>query len=377
MKNLKVGTLVLIALTLILTGCDKAQQDKKFGMQALNSGLVAPIPVNADNNCGEKYSTKLMAGQYTEVGELLVWVDGRKLFAQFAAYDGNLFSETHLAVENDPNEIPHTKSGNPKIGNFEFHGEYSPMESDVIYEINLDEKELTGVVTIAAHAVVNIPTGEEICLDLAQLEAAIPVQEVTIDSIFYRKVNSYYDLFLSNAGDFNGMHLAWCADNNHREVDFENATLISSYSSTYPLIDVVPDPSKLPHLNYLMNKYYPDYSFPVIQAAVWTLMNGFYNNPSGGINLNATRLAQYNMIMSDVLANGAAFIPGPGDYLVVLVHSGNRKEYQNLFILYKKCTPVYDDQTAWAQGNPLSEYDTPFTPDGGSWATYFGYCLGQ
>jgi hypothetical protein len=360
MKTLKTG-LLLFALIALLSSCDKSAKDKELYQDPLMVESLNAVftPIN-EGNCGGLTSTPLIAGKNETVGEVLVGMDGTNLKVTYKIENPSVWmiKETHLAVESNLMDIPHTNTGNPKIGNFEYKENHLPFVSEFSYYI--PAADLHGVY-IAAHAVV-VKNGTNECLSVAEREFFIPESPVDI-AFKYTRIKSYYDLTFSNAGIFNGVQLGWCADNNGKPVGFQQATLISSYSSTYNLGLVVPHPENLDLLNYLMNTYYPSKSFPVIQAAIWHLMNGSYSNPSGGINLTSGQMTEYLNIIDDVKANGEGFEPGPTDYMVILVHSGDRFKYQNVFFLFKKC---YMDETAWGNG-------VRFTNS--SWAMYFMYCV--
>ncbi|HBE42272.1 MAG TPA: hypothetical protein DDW27_13895, partial [Bacteroidales bacterium] len=328
MRTLKTG-LLLIALVAVFTSCDKSA-NQKFMMNAKFNALINPIPLNA-GDCGEQFTTKLMAGQHIEAGQVNVWVQDGTLMVKYIANSDWLISETHLAVENDADLIPHTNTGNPKIGNFKYNRDHDPMVSEVLYEVPLAN--LGPTVYIAAHAVV----WQLHCDGIRELEAMLPGDDVLVGVSFSNPaylaadvnlVDSYYDLTISGAGALDGIYPSWCADNNGRPVDYSNAYLISSYSASCDLGSVVPKPENLDNLNYLMNKYYPGTGFKVLQAAIWTLMNGSYNFISGGITkppFTTAEKDEVDHIIADALDNGEGFVPGPSDYLVILVHSGDRK----------------------------------------------------
>jgi hypothetical protein len=365
MKKLKLG-LLIIALSAIIAGCEKVDSQKDF---LSLKGNTAPIalsnlgPMNSD--CGTEYTTDLVYGRTKiKVGEVTIWVDGNLLKVKYEITDGAwTISETHLAVENEANNIPLTRSGSPKIGNFEFSNTHNPAVSVFTYEIPING--LTDV-NIAAHAVVMTQSGET-CLAYTEIEAMLPAGAVGINFV-YTRINSYYDLTLDAAGEFTGTHLAWCADNNGKPVSYSSGTLISSYNPDLVLLGaVVPHPENLDLLNYLMNNYFPETPFKLLQAAIWNLINDKVFTGGGGIGtMSETELAQVATIIAEVKANGEGFIPQPGDYLVILVHSGNRLDYQNVFFLERMCTPVYSDETAWASGTEFP---------GADWSMYFGYCV--
>ena len=271
-------------------------------------------------------------------------------------------TESHLAVEAKFGDIPMTPTGNPKIGLFEFSETHDPAVTS--YEYVIDNIMGLEMVYIAAHAVVQTIAGYT-CEGLAEIEALIPANPVNV-SFTFTKINSYYDVTLSNADAFDGVHLGWCADNNGKPVNYTTANLISSYS-TYDFSQVIPNPENIDLLNYLMNKYVEERSFPVIQAAVWYIVNGYYNNPSGGILLTDVQMAELEVVVEEVMANGEGFVPKCGEKVVIFIDSGDRFKYQNTFILKEiPQYPYYKDETAWADGFPFP---------GANWATYFTYCF--
>jgi len=77
-------------------------------------------------------------------------------------------SETHLAVATSLDDIPQTKSGNPKIGKFPYKADHPEGTVTYTYTIDLDDYgllnngEYHGTLIFAAHAVVSHPSlGEE------------------------------------------------------------------------------------------------------------------------------------------------------------------------------------------------------------------------
>ena len=86
---------------------------------------------------------------------------------KYTTTDGWEITETHLAVAKSFDDIPQTKKGNPKIGQFPYKGDHSPAVTEVTYTINLDDFDLynpdngkyQGELFIAAHAVVRKLTG--------------------------------------------------------------------------------------------------------------------------------------------------------------------------------------------------------------------------
>lgn len=297
------------------------------------------------------------------VGEVSVVVEGDYIKVTYKITDDEwMISETNLAVETSMKDIPQTASGNPIPADFPNATLHNPFVKEYTYSVASAGR---SKVYIAAHAYVVKQIDEDCNTTAAMVEALIPSKRAEISSKI-TKVTSFYDLELSNAGELAGTYAGWCIDNNHKEADFSSALLVSSYSTKYDLNLFVPDKNNLDLLNYLMNKYYPATSFPVIQASVWRLMNGSFSNPDGGIELTSKQMDQYKTIIADVLAKGEGFIPGPGESFVIIADSGDRSKYQNVFFLFKKCTLVYQNEISWGKGQSFP---------GNSWAKYFGYCV--
>lgn len=344
-----------LIIAVLFTSCDKTTDtpdDPYSWLTILNK-----------DNIGAAAVTPLVANNSVTVGEVALSVTGENLTVTYMiTKEGYMLSETNLAVGDSLTDIPQTVTGNPITDDFEYSTAHDPYVMEYTYNVSCAD---FSTVVVAAHAYVATATGQETCLSVAQLQGLLPTSNVPV-SIVDTTVYSRYRISVSGAGELDGKHLAWCIDNNHKDATFTSALLLSSYSSSYDLSKVVPTPANLPHLNYLMNKYYILYSYPVIQAAIWRLMNGSFTNPSGGINLTAEQMTQFETITADALANGGNFLPGGSDYLVVLVHSGDIVNNQNIFFLFKKCTPVFSDEIAWGQGQPFA---------GNSWAKYFGFSV--
>ena len=99
---------------------------------------------------------RLVAGQNQIVGHIFIWNDLDNIYVQFNMKHklGFCLMETHLHLANDWSEIPQTKSGNPKVGHFDYSGEHD-CEDIVTYSIPIGDWEPNDEITIAAHAVAN------------------------------------------------------------------------------------------------------------------------------------------------------------------------------------------------------------------------------
>jgi hypothetical protein len=102
----------------------------------LSGQLFASAPADI---CGEVTSVTLYAGQHTDAGVVTVANDEDNLYVTYETTDGWLLSETHLAVATSLDDIPRTKNGNPKVGNFPYKTEHDPAVNEFTYTLNLDE----------------------------------------------------------------------------------------------------------------------------------------------------------------------------------------------------------------------------------------------
>ena len=94
----------------------------------------------------------LCAGQSMDAGDVVVWHDCDNLYVQFLTDGSWWMSETHLHVAfNSSDDIPQTKKGNPRPGQFDYQREYDPRVTEDLYVIPIEGD---GTYYIAAHAVV-------------------------------------------------------------------------------------------------------------------------------------------------------------------------------------------------------------------------------
>ncbi|MHA2105238.1 MAG: hypothetical protein ACW981_17535 [Candidatus Hodarchaeales archaeon] len=107
--------------------------------------------------------SELMAGQHIEVGLVKVTNDEDNIYVQYTTDGDWVITELHLHIADDLVGIPQTKSGNPKVGHFEFNFEFDTPVTEYDLTKAIDELGLADEdVAIAAHAVVyNTVTGQE------------------------------------------------------------------------------------------------------------------------------------------------------------------------------------------------------------------------
>jgi hypothetical protein len=84
----------------------------------------------------------LYAGQSIDAGTVCVEVSGDNLLVRYETKDGWELTEAHLWVGDDLADMPQTKKGNPKVGNFPYHAG-SITESN-LYEFTIPLLDLGG-----------------------------------------------------------------------------------------------------------------------------------------------------------------------------------------------------------------------------------------
>ncbi len=97
------------------------------------------------------FTTKLMAGQNTEVGSVSAYFYDGKLYVTYNVTSPWCFTELHLAVADGPGAIPQTRTGNPIPGRFPYHyNTYGKCETSYTFP----PVDATCPLYIAAHAAV-------------------------------------------------------------------------------------------------------------------------------------------------------------------------------------------------------------------------------
>ncbi len=96
------------------------------------------------------YDTEWWEEHRIRVGWIYVWNDGETLNVTYSTHVG--MHETHLAVAEALEDIPQTKSGNPKVGQFPYKNEDMGGVFTDSYAIPLGDWEPGTELIIAAHA---------------------------------------------------------------------------------------------------------------------------------------------------------------------------------------------------------------------------------
>lgn len=152
---IRLSNMILPVVVLaLLTACDREQAS------FTEPTVMAAVQVNN----GEATSFDLFAGQTTDAGDVSVEVVGQDLVVTFATQDGWELVESHLWVGESLSDMPQSRSGNPKIGNFPYaSGDISGATS---FSVVIPISELGGEPYVcgkdfhlAAHAALRKPDG--------------------------------------------------------------------------------------------------------------------------------------------------------------------------------------------------------------------------
>ncbi len=137
MKKNYLWSYSLVALFLLCIACNS--EDVNFEFNEKSSAQ--------QTTCEDAKIVTLIAGQHIDAGTVTVTNDEENLYVTYQTNDDWSISETHLYVGPEE-DIPQTRSGNPKIGHFPYHGDNNDP-----FVIPLSD--LNDCFVIVAHAVVN------------------------------------------------------------------------------------------------------------------------------------------------------------------------------------------------------------------------------
>lgn len=344
---------------------------------------------------GQALTTDLIAGRTkVPVGEVSIWDDSGYLYVKFLITDSDVvITETHVHVAIDDGDgypdsgdtypIPLTKSGSPKIGNFDFSSVHDPAVTEYTYEIPLDEWDGITELFVAAHAVVGIGTSiNPAYLSLpAQVNMEAAMAPPAHPDNNYSNASSYLpELIVSGISiptSIDGTYAGWCMDTDY-EINYGvyACLVFSSYnisSFTDRPADMMENYWNLPCVNWLLNNIsigdestlYPGqyFTYGDIQAAIWILIG---DDPDDGSYLGPWSYDRAVEIADAALTNGADFVPGCGDVVgIILVpyiieetdtqspccyYNTVEREYLQPVIITIPMPCRYCYETAWGSG---------------------------
>ncbi len=321
-----------------------------------NSKSAAVAELQWDDCSTKATQVDLLAGQNMLVGNVTIESDGINYTITYNITDGGwCLTQTHLSVGVSPSDFPHTKSGNPKVGNFEY-GESLECASSASYVVPVEEGTY-----IAAHAVVNCKSvADEFNVNIESLPITIPVC-VTAKG----DGDSYFDVSLEGESFLAGNYNAWCIDLHKSLSDgfcFE-ANAFSMYAENLP--NVFGKPENLGAVNWIVNQDFiaQGYTFGEIQWAIWELLE--LDNNTTYCCLGTWDKTKGQEIVAMALQH-MDFMPACGDSIgIAILPTDEFPDTQPVMITIPvPCGGGDCEETAWGDGCSFP---------GNNWATYFQY----
>jgi hypothetical protein len=316
--------------------------------------------------------------------------DPEVIFPYFATAVHIHFADT---VEN----IPHTTTGNPIPGQFEF-----------------DEWEYVEVITDPTQTVIEVPVTIEptdtvgaVHLSLSQYggldgyEFLLPKGPVQLNvemAVTNGNYQSYVQATITEGGFLDGVYDSWCVDVDTmiNPVETYLAHVYSTYSDDWldqqVLGMALEYPENLPKVNYLLNTYaVGDMVTPTnsncnpvticgavappealtmgdIQRAIWALVD----DDQDTAGLNSWSQERINAILCDANTNGAEFVPDCGQKIafIIVPDDGDVQMITGQSLLQEIGIACETEAvgSAWGDG----KYGEIF-PGSNQWGTYFIY----
>ena len=211
--------LTFLSVALVLTfAVSCSDMESPVSSDATSASTENPAGIGTSNNYksggsdqvmsieypnGTPLVTDLIGGRNIGLGYIIVTNDDFSCCVEFVTTDGWVMTETHLAIGMSLEDIPQTRSGNPKVGNFPYHHYLDPADDSDEYCFNLADLgyEPGDELYIAAHAVVQ--HGCWTCIDFedyAEKEEVSLVETDAGDVNFY--MTSTIPLPALNIGDY-------------------------------------------------------------------------------------------------------------------------------------------------------------------------------
>ena len=292
--------------------------------------------------------------------------------------------------------IPHSSTGNPIPGQFEYNIPVGPYKTELVYEVEFDA---VGAIHLAV-----VKYG-----GVDGFNFYLPNTPVTLRITDYPSAGdpSYFKMKITDGGfisEYNmgygaGIYEAWCIDVDHGlpfNVDYPGF-LYSSYE-TLPEWMVgdgkIEKPENLDLINYLVNNFVTGQivqpkngdcslllgndglpvtqealTFSDIQRAIWTLID----NDQTTSGLSGWSQFRVNSILCNVIENGEGFVPACSQkivFLVVPTGTPGSFKYQIVIgqpIIAEIEVPCADEGgTAWGDG----KFGAGF-PGARQWGTFF------
>ncbi|MEZ2415455.1 hypothetical protein ACA086_10865 [Muriicola sp. E247] len=343
--------------SLLLVSCEVEQFDGQeltsVDGKASKKGNVSASSLTFEMDGCSGSERDLIAGQNMVVGTVSVDEVGEDYVITYnITEDGYCLTEAHVDVATLPEYFQMTKSGNPKIGNFDYVND--GVECNQNYTVIVAN---TGP-WLAVHGVV-------VCATNSVESVVDNLPEIADFCTTVQGPNSYLNISITEgplAGDFE----AWCVDNDKGiEINtcYDGADI---YSSTGSLPDGTFEyPENFDKVNYLLNQSIVGqpctaggvFTYGDLQLAIWKLLDDISTGSIAGLGAYSNACVDEILAMAEA---GEGFEPECGQILGIIV---NKAGNQPLIIPYPlECSPC--DETIWADGCSFP---------GSNWAMYFEY----
>ena len=339
---------LLMIIPIAFASCEVEKLDDSYGLESTDGKAkikAATTLVWPDGGCTFS-QTDLIAGQHMVVGNVSVAVDGADYVITYSVTEpGWCLTEVHVEVAEMPEDFPHTNSGNPKIGNFEYNKD---IDCSTNHEVRIPVSEGTW---IAAHGVVECSSNSP-----ETILASLPE---TVDFCGNGFGPDAYISITVDGGVLSGNFGSYCVDNDafiNQNGCYEDADV---YVSTESLPAGIENTGNINAVNWILNEDFGGvYTFGDIQYAIWLLLDPIEADQPGLYTLGTYSVENAEAI---VAAANYDFIPGCGDFIGIIL---KKDDIQPVIIPFPLECNDDRDETVWAKG-----CDFP----GSSWAMYFQY----
>ena len=352
LKYLHLRGLIILSLIFLFVSCEKDNENIK-GNEAF--GLK-----EAHLSCTE--TATLWAGQHMDAGSVVVTEYETQLIVEYLVGPGWLLLETHLYVGPEQ-DIPATKSGNPKIGKFPY------SNTSGYYTIDKDP-EWGSCFVIAAHAVVEADPAHSLAQGLPELASLI---------VEYPGGDSYLNADIFGETSIDGIYDDFCVDIGHgiRVGKKYTVNVYSSYETLPSGVNIV-HPENLDLVNWIINQQfygqqspggYGTYNATDIQRAIWEVIDDpAPPHPSWDPS-------KAEEITAAAYANGGGFVPTCGDLIAIILDPVGIEQVTIAIMEYSALTTCGSgEETAWGKGaNYVSFTGSPYY-GGSRWGWYFANC---
>jgi hypothetical protein len=278
MKHTLKLALLVVAIGLVFTGCDKMWTAPQ-GPDEIRSAFYLV--------CGDPDTFDIVAGQHYDAGDILVQNCTSYVLVKIVTEDGWTMSESHVAIANTCAELPRNPKGALVPGQFPYSATHDPAVTEYTYYIPIGDWEPGDTVAIAVHVVVANGYQQETgwgdtwkgcfryVIKDCWKDVSLPTGFIRLRGWYPNGTYSYWRIELGNVPTgfdvWNGIWSGWCAEPN---VYMNQNTWydVRLWSTLDPTIPPRVQNDGWDNVNYLLNHKHPDATFNDVQAAIWYLL---------------------------------------------------------------------------------------------------------